>query len=253
MSTLILIAGSGHCGTRWLASVLDAQPGVTFYHELRPKMTQTAWFTLADKAPSDQVYGEYWEHIREGLEQVNIGDANSWAPWQLPDVARIANVKVLYLVRNGIQQLYSLSMCSDVWRAHPFSMPAYNVWLRALWQAMNTPGPDYDDLSRWERLCLLVQANAIMPVQLAQQMELELVRLEDLTTDVDVLQAIAPGLSRETCREWQAKDINRKVNGDRSPAAIWAKWSADQRETFHRMCGGTMSMLGYEIPDGKED
>lgn len=219
---------------------------MTFYHELRPKATQTAWFKLARKAPGDPVYDGYWTQIRQDLECGAVGDANSWPPWQIPKVAKVQDIRVLYLVRNGIQQLYSLATCSNVWGTYPLKSLAFNVWLRRLWQAMGCPGPEYDKRSRWERLCLLVQANSIMPGRLrAQGLDVKLLRLEDLTGDATRLRALAPGLSRRALRDWQRQDINRKVEGDRSPGALWAKWNKEQRETFRRMCGETMSTLGY--------
>jgi len=249
MPSLALVAGSGHCGTKWLSSVLDAQPGVRFYHELRPAITQTAWFRLAEYAPDAPVYHGYWGRIWRELDDGEVGDANSWAPWQIPAVARLIEVGVIYLVRNGIQQLHSLATCSGVWREHPLDGFAFDVWLREMWRACGEPDPPYDEWSRWERLCLLVKANGCLPDWLRQQgLDVTTVRLEDLTTDVDALQAVAPGLSRQELRQWQQRDINRKVQGDRTPATLWGQWTGVQRAAFRRICGDEMASLDYEIP-----
>jgi len=249
MRKLKLIVGSGHCGTKWLAGVLNAQPGVRFYHELRPTITQTAWFRLAEYPPDAPVYHGYWGRIWRELDDGEVGDANSWVPWQIPAVSKLIKVEIVYLVRNGIQQLHSLSTCSGVWRTHPLDSFAFDVWLREMWRAIGEPDPPYDEWDRWERLCLLVKANGRMPAWLqAQGLDVTTVRLEDLVTDAEALHQLAPHLDEQQLREWQERDVNRKVRGDRTPATLWGQWTDMQRDAFRRICGDEMASLDYEIP-----
>lgn len=243
-----LIVASGHCGTKWLSKVLDAQASMRFYHELGPTMTQMAWFRLAKYPPEHTIYHDYWARIRKELKRCEVGDANSWAPWQIPAVARLIELDIIYLVRNGIQQLHSISRASKPWRTHSLDSPAFNMWLRELWQALGEPGPPYDKWNRWERLCLLIKANGRLPAWLQEHgLQVTAARLEDLIAQPETLQRLAPRLPASELCQWQERDINRKIKGDRRPSTLWHQWTGKQRRAFRRICGEEMVLLGYEI------
>ena len=46
----------------------------------------------------------------------------------------------------------------------------------------------------------------------------------------------------------QKTDINRKIEGDRAPEQLWAKWSHEQRTIFEQICGNAMSYYRYQVP-----
>ncbi len=79
-------------------------------------------------------------------------------------------------------------------------------------------------------------------------------RLEDLVKNTDtllnIIQKLNPKIS-PSIRELeilQKTDVNRKIQSNRSPDVIWARWSDEQREVFKRICGPVMEHYGYEIP-----
>lgn len=249
MHKFTVIAGSGHCGTKWLATVLNEQKHMTCYHELRQAMVKMAWPAAAKHPPASDIYQDYYRKLMRELAVGEVGDANSWAPFELPLLhQRVLIQQVIYLVRNGIQQLHSLMTQSAVWKKSKLTDYAYNNWLRQFWHISGKPFKPYEEWTRFERLCLLVRANADAPEWLnAHNLPVKVVRLEDLTTDVERLSALVK-LPEIELEEWQALDINRKVEGNRHPNWLWQKWSRSKKEDFTRICGPAMERLGYELP-----
>jgi hypothetical protein len=79
-------------------------------------------------------------------------------------------------------------------------------------------------------------------------------KLEDLTTKEDSLRdliyRINPNVefSGDSLKSMQLRDVNRKVQGDRSAENLWSKWTPEQRQAFVRICGNAMDFYGYRIP-----
>jgi hypothetical protein len=60
----------------------------------------------------------------------------------------------------------------------------------------------------------------------------------------NALREIVP-ISDADLARWQATDVNRKVQGDRGPTAIWNKWTPEMRDTFVKICWPGMVQYGY--------
>ena len=79
-------------------------------------------------------------------------------------------------------------------------------------------------------------------------------RFEDLLEDCGLLQQLLTKLNPSSNIEVdklmlaQKTDVNRKIEGDRTPEKLWAKWSYEQREIFEQICGRAMSHYRYQIP-----
>jgi hypothetical protein len=56
-------------------------------------------------------------------------------------------------------------------------------------------------------------------------------------------------LSKVLHRPSDRTDINRKIEGNRSPSFLWRQWSEEQRKTFINICGPAMINFGYNIPN----
>ncbi len=228
-----VIAGSGHCGTTWLASILDSQPGATWHHHFRELMARQSWEVLDLKAPDAPIFNQYWLSIRAQLKEGAVGDANSWPPHLLTDVNKVQPIdRVIYLTRNGIQQLHSLTTKSPILSRDPLH-PAAEAKLEALYFLFNGHDIPYADFTRWEKLCLAVSANKWMPDYLRSAgLNVDDYSLEELTTDLDKLAELAPELDEETLANWQKTDINRKVEGSRAKSSIWRNWTKEQRAAY---------------------
>lgn len=237
MGEFEVIASSGHCGTKWLAQVLDAGTDSKWYHELRLQ-TCGSWVEAMQHKVDGEFFNEYWLTIGVDIFKLGkVGDSNSWPPFRLPEVNERRKIdRVIYLTRNPVLQLHSLAYYSYVWHRPEQDWPAGAR--RYLIDMMKAGGykPPPSRLSRWEKLCILVAANDFMPGWLWKQgFNVSVYTLEELTTQVSVLMGLAPKLTPDEARAWQQRDINRKVSGERNPDAIWASWTDEQREAFNRI------------------
>lgn len=200
--TFEVIAGSGHCGTMWLARVLDSVPGQTWHHELRGTVTGRPWW-VDDRFPPDvPVFNAYWRRVKAAAAAGQFGDANSWPPESLPDVNQVLPIdRVIYLTRDKRAQHYSLMMNSPVWNGMVKSQAA-KARLKLYTEITGRPRDTW----------LLVEANDFMPVWLREHgLQVDVYSLEELTTDLDALRELAP-LPDEELRAWQKKKINSKMH-----------------------------------------
>ena len=259
--TFFLIVGTGHCGTKWLAQALNhTQMGIECFHEEKLNWTILDYRGCLDYEMVHGVgdlYRNYFAFIRQELQRYfAVGDSHGWEIKCVPEVhARQPIGHLILLVRNGVQTVNSLyHWASGVSEDDPLN----TYWLRWYWEIMDQPGGDWRSYSSWARWCLRWRANQATAHWLEQRLQgqtaLRVVRLEDVTGDVkalvDLIQWLHPGAvpMQSDLQRLQSVDINRKMQGDRSPQAIWATWTAEQREVFAEICGPAMEAYGYEWP-----
>lgn len=235
MKRFIVVASSGHSGTKWLSELMGMRMDVRSYHELRNSMLRKSWTELDLKEPDDALFDSYWQQIRSDEEEFDaVLDSNSWPPHMLLRVhAHHEIFKVIYLVRNDIQQLHSLSTASDPLKQEQLPEAAEQK-LRVLYELMpRKPKADYDTWDNFSKLCLLVAANHFMPEYLAERgMNIEVFHLNILLSQPQEIQRLVPFVGTRAVRQMQQKDINRKVEGSRDPHEIWLSWSKEQRRSF---------------------
>jgi len=82
--------------------------------------------------------------------------------------------------------------------------------------------------------------------------KVEFRRMEDLIGSVKELDHLCKSFSLtfsgQQLREFQGQDVNRKVEGNRTPAHLWKQWTEKQQADFRRICGSGMEQLGYRMP-----
>lgn len=248
MSDLWIVASLGHCATTWLATVLDAQPHITAYHELKQKSSGWRWdMALAyeqREGVAAAAYRNYWQTLDEAQTPV-VADVNSWTPTMVEAVHKYRPVdRLIYIVRHGVAQLHSLYHHSHVWRdglLESYTLSDY---------VAETAGRSVDDLGRWERLCLLWRGAALLPDRLREAgLPVEVVTFEELTQSPAGLQRLLPEMTDDETLAWRRQDVNRKVDGSRRPADLWAQWAPAQRIAFRELCAAGMERYGYEIPE----
>ena len=231
-----VIAGSGHCGSKWLSNVLDSQPGVSFYHHFRETMTGKPWEVLDTRQPNDPIFHQYWRWMRGELGCGDVGDANSWPPHLLLEVNAVQPIgRVIYLTRNKLKQLYSLFTTSPSLQREPMP-PAAEIKLRTLSEI-----GDYgsiDDWPRFDMICLMVAANDFMPVWLRSNgLTVDVYSLEELTADLDKLRELAPLLDDARLEKWQRTDVNKKTEDSPDPSAIWNQLTDEHRGAYQDIVG----------------
>jgi hypothetical protein len=253
VSELWFVVSVGHCGTQWLAEVLDSRSGIRAYHELKNHTCGLPWHELIRY---EQRYGaesaryrEYWKRLRGDLKKYSlVVDSNSWQPTEVPTKGEYRPDRIIYLVRHGVSQIHSLWNGSGVWSRVDLEHYALDDYLRKYWEISGESHRAWDEWDRWERVCLLWSSNALMPERLREQdFTVDLYRFEDLT-QARALQDLIPEMTSVEMQRWKRRDINRKINGSRRPHDIWEQWTPEQREVFNRICSDGMAKYGYEIP-----
>lgn len=254
MSRLWFVVSVGHCGTRWLAEVLDSRPGMRAYHELKNHRGGLPWHELIRYeqryGAASKRYEDYWERLRNDLERFDVVvDSNSWQPTEVPMKGEYRPDHVIYLVRHGVSQIHSLWNGSGVWSGVDLEHYALDGYLRKYWEIAGEPHKPWEEWGRWDRVCLLWLSNALMPDRLrGQGFTVDLYLFEDLTQG-RALQEIVPQMTSVEMQRWKRRDINRKIEGNRRPQNIWQQWTPEQRKAFIRICSDGMVKYGYEIPD----
>lgn len=172
-------------------------------------------------------------------------------------ICRIAPVlgaigaEAVLLVRNGLQTVESI---------HKFSMEKrkywYHDWLTRFF------GPYYQrlfydenkGLDFFEAVCLYWGANANIAREIHSDPRCRVVRLEDLTSDVELFRDYRKwcnarfDVDDRRIMKIQGNDVERKNYGRRDGEMIWHKWSSEQRAVFKNYCEEAMLYFGYDMP-----
>jgi len=250
-----LVTGIGHCGTKWLSTVLNCpNQGVICYHELSHLTTVRQWqarqpYIRKNGVGKSSIFN-YWKRIGSDLEKYrHVCDSMSWCAIESAQVGVAGNAtRIIYLVRDGIQQLHSV-ITKSLWRQMPDDHYLYGPFLKAYWEIAGKPLKDWSRWTRHEKLCLWWATNEFMPEWIERNFwgDVDVYRLEDLITDTALLASLVKsyGLAIPNLKQLQSTDVNRKVEGDRSPGALWKKWTPQERENFKAICGKGMKKFGY--------
>lgn len=257
MSKVCQITGIGHAGTQWLAHVLDRpEQGVRFTHELAYRKTGITWLQrqkmAVEKGVAVTTFPKYWAALKETGPRW-IGDSMSWHPIEVVYLAKQGVTdQIVLLVRNGIQQLHSVAYHST-WGNVGGDHWLYHTYLRRYWELAGSPGKPWEQWATWEKLCLWWATNEFCADWIRDQYkEMFVLRMEDLTRRAALLEEFIGlfGIQVHDVSALQGQDMNRKVPGDRSPGALWARWSQEQRDAFVDICGPSMAAFDYDIPEG---
>jgi MoaA/NifB/PqqE/SkfB family radical SAM enzyme len=263
----LLITGTGHCGTQWISRVLHRpNDGMVCYHGEKLKWVPKHWKECLQhefEKGIDGLFDDYFSFISQELKRYPVvGDSNSWTFLKIPEVSRRQQVnKIIYLVRNSVQTVHSAYYQHQREGFHRNDF-VYSVFLRQYWEMLGRPWFDWDKFTQWACHCFVWSLNQHMPNWLSNHLnntEILVYRFEELLNDVSSLEKLIKILNplskpiQEELRKWQETDVNRKVQGERSPSAFWDKWSEEQRTVFREICGSTMEIYNYEIPEKRQN
>lgn len=257
-----LIAGTGHCGTKWLAHVLNRpSEGMVCFHEQKVKIfdgiNYRAILQYEDLHGIGSMFQPYFSFLyNQHREYEIVGDSNSWAMRNIPAFDRVWPVDiVVLLIRNGIQCVHSMHNTDLYWDKSNW---IYTHFLRQYWELLDQPlFEDWDTLSPWEYWCFNWSLNLRMALYLKEHLGEDRVivcRLEDLTHDAqcleNLLRRINPRLdiNKREIHTLQQTDVNRKIKGDRDPIVLWNQWPPNFQAVFRNVCQDAMSFYEYSIP-----
>jgi len=256
----VVVTGIGHAATKWLAELLHRpRRNVVAYHEplmdLVPK-EKNRWANARrlEMDEGAECPPKYRKFVEREIDQHRIAiDVISWLPLATITVLNKwfdAN-RTIFIVRHGVPQLHSISTKS-LWGQYNAGDFLYAEYLRCYWELIGAPGKDWGKWTRWEMLCLWWSTNVFVPDMATRYGQVEVCRMEDLTQDTACLKSLCHtfelNVSIDELVELQGKDINRKVDGDRTPETLWDTWTQEQRSAFRRICGPGMEELGYDVP-----
>ena len=269
MGEFCIVAGIGHSATKWLCNVLHCTPqGVAFFHEPALHYVKKGWWTKHawterqkwawEHEFNEKAFQPYLDFLDSNLRNHRIvGDAISWSPILWPFLDKHIHIdRVIYLVRNGVQQLHAVAYYSEWFKENDKQIRwGLDTFMREYWKVMGEPHKPWDQWSWWERMCLWWQTNAVFPEWLQEQMpdaKHELYKMDNLVDSSEQLRTFLSSfgieMSDKQITEWQRTDINRRVQGKRAVLELWKKWTPKQREDFKRICGPGMRKLGYRMP-----
>lgn len=253
-----LIGIGTHAGSVWFAwAFTSEQHGIKIENE-----RLSGWFTgnWVDKVQGMltgdmRPFANYFDKVREQFDCYNVYcDFNSWAPFSIPAVAQQVPVsRVIVIMRNGIQQLYSLTSASYMWTRVTDDHWLVATYLRHLWEVGGAKGKPWEQRTLWEKKCeMWASTIGLIDWMKKQGLPVEIYRLEDLTTDVELFRRLMRSfspirqLSYYTIQKIQQMDIHRKVHIDRTPSNLWQQWTVEQQTAFNEFCDEGMRRYGYE-------
>ncbi|MFH1738975.1 MAG: hypothetical protein ABIH23_08185 [bacterium] len=265
----VLVFGSGHCGTRWIAHALHRpEHGMAFHHEQKYKMVHeqhqivNPWgycYRYEMEHGLGPLYDDYWRFIKVELKEYRVvGDSVSWLPVRIPEIEanHLPIDRGIFLVRNGIQTVHSIFK-------HSKTIPIDNNMFMKLASDYRQLFPQNNakysyEYVKWVHDCALWHDTSIIYERDLRQSlgpeRLICLRLEDVTSNGDVflklLLELDPesDITSEEIGDIQKTDVNRKVQGSREPELIWREWSEPQKGIFNHICGEAMTYFGYTMP-----
>ena len=246
---MVFVMGSGRSGTQLLSDLLDSAGTATVFHE--PNFREDV-STLDTLRRNPELAVQYWQEFRsmevyrrwmeKPVAQI-YGEVNGTIRYQAPAIKQVfPKAKMLLVVRDGRGFVRSVMGWPQFYG--PESTGAYAL----------TPLPDdpyldeWSHMSRFEKICWsLNDTNIFLMRHIEKNRWLQ---LERLTSDYDYFtEFFAHYVDIEIPYDfWHARVNVKSKNATQDykfPA--WQDWSEEQKKVFVRICGETMSKLGYAI------
>lgn len=261
------IGSLGHCGTKWLATVLNRPAhGIACYYEMLNQLPNES-LTPPTLSGGEQdifevenlIHLPYFVFFREMSKLLMVGDAHSWPPHQIgPVLRKLCGQKAIWLVRNGVAQVHSFDIWLSALGNH--SAPDHRQFIDMMQddvEQIGTPVPlsnEWAQLSQFQQLCWWWSINAMVAgIIRTWSGSIYQARFEDVIKGGDelaqLIQWINPltPINRDELAAWPRARVNQGgVTGD--PEKIWKTlWSQGQRAVFNGVCGQAMMAFGYPL------
>lgn len=258
MRRLYLVTGSGHCGTAWLAHVLDHQDqGVYSIHEGVKVWTKQPWkeavLHYLDHGV-DSYFDLYFNRLSQAVHDFSyVVDSHSWIPTAVPEVQQKVHVtRVIHLVRNGLKNVASLY---ETFNKVEGEWSGEGNWFGRIIQrelavigSQTLSGP-----FSWEWWCHWWALNQkTVDWMRSQDFRVGVLPLEVLVEDLDVLTSLLESFKVKVDQDWlveQQKTVRNSHVESRTSQAIWNGLSDVQRNTFMEICGEAMKYYRYKIDE----
>jgi hypothetical protein len=258
MRRLYLITGLGHCGTAWLAHVLNHQDqGVYAIHEGVKVWTKRPWkeavLHYLDHGV-DSYFDLYFNRLSQAAHDFSyVIDSHSWIPTAVPEVQQKVRVtRIIHLVRNGLKNVTSLY---ETFNEVGGEWEGKGSWFEGIIkrELAVIGGQTLKDPFSWEGWCHLWALNQkTVSWMRAHDFRVGVLPLEVLVRGQNVLTSLLNSFGVEADQDWlmeQQKTVMNPHVESRTSRTIWNGLSDIQRNTFTEICGEAMRYYGYEIDD----
>lgn len=254
------IGSLGHCGTKWLATVLNRPShGIACYYEMKAELEKELIPVerLVEQENYFPVPNSYLVFFQEMSRLLMVGDAHSWPAYRIGYVLKSLQAqKAIWLVRNGVQAVQSFDTWLDA--LYEKDAPGYARFIDQMGadvKHIGTPVPisdTWDALSQFQQICWWWSTNALADDSINEiwQGPVTMVRFEDLLAGdllpvlVQWINPLTP-VNRDELRGWASVFINRHNVSSHPPDVVWKRWGSDKKGVFEGVCGSTMERLGY--------
>lgn len=246
---LVFVLGSGRSGTQLISDLLDQAGMAAVFHE--PNFNEDVG-TMDIQRRDEDLAERYWREFRSvkvyrrwmaAPGATIYGEVNGTIRYQAPAIKKLyPKAKMLLMVRDGRGVVRSVMGWPQF----------YNPGSKGAYALEPLPGDPYlaewHSMSRFEKMCWSWRdTNEFLMRWIPESHWL---RLEWITSDFDYLtKHFSRNVGVETSIEkWQSIVSRKSHNASREygfPA--WEEWTTEQKESFVRICGGTMRRLGYQI------
>lgn len=246
---LVFITGSGRSGTQLLSDLLDSTGSARVLHE--PNFWEDVG-TMDALRRDTELAVRYWEDFRgpevyrrwaEKPEIPFYCEINGTIRYQIPAIKRIfPGAKLLMVARDGRGVVRSVMGWPQFYG--PGSRGAY-----ALAPLSNDPYfARWPKMSRFEKICW--SWNDTHELLMRAIPENNRLKLELLTSDYGYfVERFSKYIGIEISHEEWLRSVSKKSRNATKVYAFpeWDEWSEWQKKAFVRICGQTMSKLGYII------
>lgn len=246
---MIFVMGSGRSGTQLISDLLDSTGMAKVFHEPNFWEDVSTMDTLRKDAA---IAVRYWQEFRilevyrrwmEKPEAQIYGEVNGTIRYQAPAIKKIfPNSKMLLVVRDGRAVVRSVMGWPQFYG--PKSKGAY-----ALSPLTDDPYLDeWPRMSRFEKICW--SWNDTHEFLMRYISPIHWLQLERLTSDYDYFtEHFSRYINIEMPYDHWFARVSKKSRNSTKVYGFpeWKEWSGTQRKGFIRICGGTMSKLGYLI------
>jgi hypothetical protein len=258
------VASPARSGTKWFSSVFTTRNSFC-YHELTTHLlpypaniAMDEWlveqvkdyeFELAQRRWILQCYPEYFARLweRNIYGQYIVGNSDHFSLRFLPGLWLLwPTMKFIFSVRNGINVVQSTFLHE---KHTPLSIIA--GWKKR-WGT-----EDFFTICCYEWVSEVFEWRKAKD-WLGERAQCIETKLELITKNLDELHRLWDWVGfgeweqyEERNRNLMATPINARVNQKKNmgPDEIWSQWNGTQREVFLRVCGETMKLIGYTLPE----
>lgn len=245
---LFFIVGSGRSGTQLISDLLAVPKQTVVFHE--PNFREDV-VTMESLRQNTDLAIQYWQSYRSievykrwlkaGVRY--YGEVNGTIRYQTPAIKGLyPRASFLLMSRDG------RGVVRSVMGWHQF----YGNNSKGAYALSPLEGDEYFDcwsgMSRFEKVCWLWRETNEFLMQYVPSNRW--VQLERITRDYDyfadkVLGSVALDIPQT---KWAARVAMKSQNASQYYGfPSWESWTKEQQESFMKICGSTMTKLGYEV------